>query len=929
LVNLPGDVTAVEEVAQLQLFVPNFMDDVIAGISEVDVTDLVDPGTLEQVFGADVPDPLTFRDLTDIAPAGDALVVEVLANLVEMILVDESENGDRPDLIGGVLDDVSSVLGGNNGFYIFGAYGQLPEPYADEDFEPADVELPTTSRLLGIDLGGAQIIGDTHRLEIVGEFLGVADVKFLVDANNINEHLDLPRVGAELVFGSGTSATHAGDQIRGLLTAIGLPPVDPEQPLLPGNLQWLALPSDGLLEGELRAYSPGYELPAEEDDPDSVEAIKRTGGIEAHARLELPGFVDSAAFDFTITPSSGSIPDVDASVTIDNFTAGLPSDLFSADLQMSFSNTDLISGQGAVEAAIDGNVQLAGQGLSVVGQFTLANDEGIYGFAQIGESGGVQFEHDAFSFEGQVTLLVNATEDPARTIDLPHLASGDDPTLGAFGVSLLLDGEVTIAGTTLYGLFQLSADGDTLSLLGSGGVTFDQFQPLLTASTEVTVAAHLQAGTDGFYGAALLEAADSSAFSDGGFTSQSAAVGLAFNNTNTDLSEGVVLPSMDDTSLDISDQRLRDYLEVPKNTFRLFASGAIGFLGLGVSADLMAQADPNTSAVDLVASGDLNLGLLGEVEAFGSLRLDPAGTAGRLDVTGPFNIPDGLEIDGDATFEFNTSNTRLDVLLADEHVLLADEPVAAGPRATLHVGSSGGPATMTLLGVTLSGTADVRISPNAFGLDAGLDLSVEIPKDVSVPEGFPDSIEGASAETTIEFSNGALRQAEFEFSVLGFSVFGQEVHFDVHATLYRSGCLSMSIAGSPFPVQFNVLKGEPSCTPRLYVDDINVIKGEYTAQVPVTVAPPIDEDVRFTFFFENGSAVLGTHYKAVSGFQQGSTIVVPAGQSTVNVPVGILDPSDESGDRSFTFEINSGSLEPEAVKAGTFRRRSPFSTSNR
>jgi hypothetical protein len=428
----------------------------------------------------------------------------------------------------------------------------------------------------------------------------------------------------------------------------------------------------------------------------------------------------------------------------------------------------------------------------------------------------------------------------------------------------------------------------------------------------VTVAAHLQAGTDGYYGAALLEAADSSVFSDGGnrFTSQSAAVGLAFNTTGTDLSEGVVLPSMDDTSLDISDQRLRDYLaEVPAGTFRLFTSGEIGFLGLGVSAELMAQADPAASAVDVVASGDLNLGLLGEVEAFGSLRLDPAGTAGRLDVTGPFNIPDGLEIDGDATFEFNTSNTGLDVLLTDE-------PVAAGPQATLHVGSSGGPATMTLLGVTLSGTADVRISPNAFGLDAGLDLSVEIPKDVSVPEGFPDSIEGASAETTIEFSNGALRQAEFEFSVLGFSVFGQEVHFDVHATLYRSGCLSMSIAGSPFPVQFNVLKGEPSCTPRLYVDDINVIKGEYTAQIPVTVAPLIDEDVRFTFFFEDGSAVLGTHYKAVSGFQQGSTIVVPAGQSTVNVPVGILDPSTESGDRSFTFEINSGSLEPEAVKAG-------------
>jgi hypothetical protein len=268
----------------------------------------------------------------------------------------------------------------------------LPKPYADDqEFESADVELPTTSKLLGIDLGGAQIIRHTRatwRSSVT--FLGVADVKFLVDANNTNEHLDLPRVGAELVFGSGTSATHAGDQIRGLLTAIGLPPVDPEQPLLPGNLQWLALPSDGLLEGELRAYSPGYELPAEED---ADEAIKRTGGIEAHARLELPGFVDSAAFDFTITPSSGSIPDVDASVAIDNFTAGLPSDLFSADLQMSFSNTDVLSGQGAVEAAIDGSVQLAGQGRSgVAGQFTLANDEGIYGFAQVGESGGVQFD---------------------------------------------------------------------------------------------------------------------------------------------------------------------------------------------------------------------------------------------------------------------------------------------------------------------------------------------------------------------------------------------------------------------------------------------------------------------------------------------------------------------------------------------------------
>jgi hypothetical protein len=423
LISLTEQLSAVEEVAQLQLFVPNFIDDVIAKIDPELLAPLLDP---------------------QLAASSDPLIDTILAHVVQ-----------QATLVGQVVAD---------NFYLRGSYGQLPQPYSKEAF--ASVEFPTTSKLLGIDIGGAQVTGDTQHFEIIADFLGVAAMRFLIDANPAFADNALPRVGAEIAFGSGAGSTHPQAQLVSMLSALGF---DPEA------LTWLGLPREDLVSGSLRAFSPGYELPSAGEPADSVEQIKQTGGIEAEARLVVPGFVDNLQTSFSITPSGTIVPDVTAQAQIENLTipglAGLPIELFSVDLALSFSNEGFFTDQTVIQAAVSGSVHLAGQEQAAAGQVVLDETLGAYGFVQLGQSGGL-FDLGLFDFAGTATLLVNATNQ-TRTFDLPGLGPADDPELAPRTGSLLLDGTVTIAGVTIDGLFQLSRSPSGLLVIGVG--TMDAF----------------------------------------------------------------------------------------------------------------------------------------------------------------------------------------------------------------------------------------------------------------------------------------------------------------------------------------------------------------------------------------------------------------------------------------------------------------------
>ncbi|MDV6034624.1 MAG: hypothetical protein F9B45_31940 [Phycisphaera sp. RhM] len=480
--------------------------------------------------------------------------------------------------------------------YLVGSYGQWPAPFQNEPFddpdptEPGEPQpFPTTPKLFGIDLGSGRLNGEVTEnggldIDLVGNFLGLADMKFTLNTNdpaadtfddtngngvfdmpeiidplsdrapfgvynaaeiwfdaNQNGHVDpgeyedldenerfdavgdgfldlnfnglydagenftdvngngvydppAMRVGGEFILGApppGCNLTHAapdspgsvniGTTVSKFLAHMGLGSNDPSDQSVDDAFSWIGLddlsPSAGLC---LRAFSPGF-------DPDSEDPLMRQGGIRAAAALEFDDFFRGDVA-FQITPSqSFFLPNVvieanassiltpgleGLSAVSDNPLLDDEEPLFSGSIGASLSHID-----GVLGGHLSGSISLLGTEFTIPeppapqggeGEQLPANgltffDDGMTGSVSL-SSGGV-LEFGAFRAGGAFSLEFDTR--PSNPFGAIMVTGG---VLSFPGFSLVnASFEIRVDSTGLR-ISNINAD---MSLLGSVQVSFN------------------------------------------------------------------------------------------------------------------------------------------------------------------------------------------------------------------------------------------------------------------------------------------------------------------------------------------------------------------------------------------------------------------------------------------------------------------------
>ncbi len=497
--DLIGTLSTIEEVSQAQLFVPNFIDDVIASLDQetrAELERLADPTKAESI------DPL----------------IEFIQRVVR----------ERASLSANLLQDA----------YLLGSYGALPEPFGKEAFvpsipdpdDPAKQPFPTTSKILGVELGSGRLTGEVTEtgfdLDLTGIFLGLSDVRFelKVDTsgndNPGNDDEPQPaifRAGAEFVLGHAPEAcglsptawqgaedfTDVSEQLLSFLARVGLTDeLDVATGTIGAAFNWLNLDNLGDDAGAcLRAFSPGFE-------PDSDDALRRVGGIEAFATVGIENLIEGD-FEFQIWPSAAFplVPNFAAKafasqvllpgleMLAPNLNGNADGDsVLSSQLELSFNNLD-----GVLSAEMAGTISLFGH------DFTLDSSDALTIHSD-GIEGAITLTTDrplsgpGFEIDGDFELVFDtrpATDSrpqgPSASIvvsgsaDLPLLNfSLQDATLSITADANGLTVNEVRGKSDLFSVFNLppdavsryQAEGDAKDSTGfndgtlSGGVTF-------------------------------------------------------------------------------------------------------------------------------------------------------------------------------------------------------------------------------------------------------------------------------------------------------------------------------------------------------------------------------------------------------------------------------------------------------------------------
>ncbi len=141
------------------------------------------------------------------------------------------------------------------------------------------------ARLLSLPIGEGRLLATASGVEVTAHvpLIGL-DGTFVLRAD-----ATLPSGGLEVALTS--------DELQRALVDLGLPPV---------------FDAAGVNAGaSLRAFTPGF-------DPDSTDALRRTGGIAINAFLDVDGLVDNAEFDLAIDAvGTGFGPDFAAHAAVD------------------------------------------------------------------------------------------------------------------------------------------------------------------------------------------------------------------------------------------------------------------------------------------------------------------------------------------------------------------------------------------------------------------------------------------------------------------------------------------------------------------------------------------------------------------------------------------------------------------------------------
>jgi Calx-beta domain len=98
---------------------------------------------------------------------------------------------------------------------------------------------------------------------------------------------------------------------------------------------------------------------------------------------------------------------------------------------------------------------------------------------------------------------------------------------------------------------------------------------------------------------------------------------------------------------------------------------------------------------------------------------------------------------------------------------------------------------------------------------------------------------------------------------------------------------------------------ETTTAPILYIGDVSVVcgaSGNQVAEFAVVLSSPQSGAVTFSYATQDGSAVSGTDYTGISG-----TATIPAGQTSIHLPVTILPNAVATSTRTFVLNITSPS----------------------
>lgn len=449
-----------------------------------------------------------------------------------------------------------------------------------------------TGKLLSLQLAGAHLSATKDKLQVSGSYapLGVS-ATFGIDRGATG----LPRVAAEVNVGT--------SQLLAAFDNLGLP----------ANL--FGIPAGTGANAKVRFYSPGY-------DAASTDILKKSGGVELTAKLNVPSIVNSADFLFRFTPpASGSIPDFKAHASVDHLS--IPGLSASGLLALNDFDIDLTKSGSTATLRLNGDATLFGTDLKADGTFTL-NSSGLYGAFELKSlSGGAvpTLGQDlGFSLNGDVFLLVNTTS-TSRSVSV----NGRLVSIPAQSGKLHVDGTLKASGFTLDGRFDLAAGAGGLQVNSDATLDLGQFGDFDTSSS-------FTIGANGIVASLSLsdEGSGTSSFDiDGTFALKLNTTGATVNGIAPGASVGVSGGSIELYGLG--------------STYRLTGSMTIGYRNnTGTSNDYFYVSVPSSSPLHAsLWSGAVDVSFSGEVRSNGYVDLT---AVGDLDVSTL-----GLDVDVDLT----------------------------------------------------------------------------------------------------------------------------------------------------------------------------------------------------------------------------------------------------------------------------------------
>lgn len=296
-----------------------------------------------------------------------------------------------------------------------------------------------TGKVLSVSLANGTVSATKDKLIVTGEYLG-ATARLTVDKSATG----LPRAIAEVNVGTSTLVK--------VFEGLGLP------------AGFLAAPAAGA-DAKLRLVSPGFDL-------SSPDILKRSGGAELTATLNVPGVAENANFLFRMTPPSAgnSLPDFKARATVD--TLSIPGLSQAGLLTLRDFTVDLTKTGGTIRLRLNGTADLLGNALKADGTFTLTAGGLVGGFELESATGGAvpALTKSGFTLAGRVFLVVNTTS-AARTVTV----NGRDVSVPKQSGLLQADGSVTAAGFKLAGRFDLVAGTSGLRATADAVLDLGQF----------------------------------------------------------------------------------------------------------------------------------------------------------------------------------------------------------------------------------------------------------------------------------------------------------------------------------------------------------------------------------------------------------------------------------------------------------------------